>query len=407
MTKLADTIAPSLRWRVAIGGIICEFCAGMLYSWSLYVNPLVEATGWERSSVTLTFSITTLLIPIFMILAGKVLARIGPTKTALIGAAALACGLGIASTARALPVLYAGYGVLGGVGVGFIYGTPISTSAKWFPDRKGLISGLTVAGFGMGSIVFAPVCTQLIEVMGPHKTFLIQGAITVVGMLIGAPMMKTAPDGYRPPGWAPQGAAEGVEPYSYTTSEMLRLKQYWFLLIMYLFANVSGLFIIGHASPISQEVAGLTAIQAGTIVSVLSIANTLGRFLGGAAADRFGAARVVTGIYILNLALLLVLQFMTNYALIAVGLGGLAVCFGGMMGCYPALVLDYFGPKYYSTNYAFVFLAFAIGGLVANGVASVSTTQFGGYTMAFLVIGASCAVGVVMSLLSRPPKRPA
>lgn len=397
-------LSGGLRWRVAIGGILCEFCAGMLYSWSLYVNPLVAQTGWEKSGVTLTFSITTLLIPVFMIVASKVLAWIGPTKTALLGAAALSCGLLAASTASSLSVLYLGYGVLGGVGVGFIYGVPIATSAKWFPDKRGMISGLTVAGFGMGSIIFAPICTRLIETIGPGRTFIVQAAITVVGMLVGAPMMREAPEQYRPEGWQPARQAGGQLRYSYTSTQMLRTKQFWFLLIMYLFANVSGLFMIGHASPISQEIAGLTAIQAGTIVSVLSIANTAGRFLGGAATDKLGATRVVSIIYVLNLLLLLSLRFMTSFALIAVGIGGLTVCFGAMMGAYPALVLDYFGPKHYSTNYAFVFLAYGIGGLAANTVASLSINQFGGYTMAFLAIGASCAVGVVMALVSRPPK---
>lgn len=394
-----------LRWRVVVGGIICQFCAGMLYSWSLYVNPLVAQNGWERASVTLTFSITTLLIPILMIFAGRLLPKQGPTKTALIGAMFLAGGLLVTGFTNSLIMLYLGYGVLGGIGVGFIYGVPIATSIKWFPDKKGLISGLTVAGFGMGSIIFAPVCTRLIESLGPNKTFMIQAAITLIGMLIGAPMMKTAPDGFKPSGWEPSQTNTALSSHSYTSSEMLKLKQYWFLLIMYLFANVAGLFIIGHASPISQEIAGLTAIEAGTIVSVLAIANTAGRFIGGTATDKLGAARVVTIIYVFDFLLLLSLRFMTSYALIAVGIGGLAICFGGMMGAYPALVVDYFGPKHYSTNYAFIFLAYGIGGLIATNVASFSTTQYGGYFAAFIIIGVSCAVGVVMSLLSKPPRK--
>ena len=400
-TKASNTHL--LRWRVAIGGIICQICAGMLYSWSLYVNPLVATHGWARSAVTLTFSITTLLIPIFMIFAGRVMPKWGPTKTALFGAVSLACGLVVAGFSKSILLLYLGYGVLGGIGVGFIYGVPIATSVKWFPDKKGLISGLTVAGFGIGSIVYAPICSRLIEAIGPDKTFLIQAAAIVVGMIIGAPMMKTAPDGYTPDGWTPSNAAAAVTKYSYTSSEMLKLKQYWFLLIMYLFANVAGLFIIGQASPISQEIAGLTPIEAGTIVSVLSIANTIGRLAGGAATDKLGAARVVTIVYILDFVLFLVLRFMTSYALIAIGLGGLAVCFGAMMGAYPALVLDYFGPNYYSTNYAFIFLAYGIGGLIAANVATLSISRFGGYLMAFIIIGVSCAVGVVMSLISKPP----
>ena len=391
------------RWSVAIGGIICQFCAGMIYSWSLYVNPLMAQNGWEKSSVTLTFSITTLLIPILMIFAGRAMQKIGPRNTTLIGAVFLALGPAISALASSLPMLYLGYGVFCGIGVGFIYGVPIATSVKWFPEKKGLISGLTVAGFGLGSIVFSPICTLLIESLGLSAAFFIQSGISLVGMIIGSSMLKTAPEGYRPEGWVPPVEQAGASSRDYTSSAMLRTQQYWFLLIMYLFANVAGLFVIGHASPIAQEIASLTALQAGAIVSVLSIANTLGRFLGGAASDKLGAAKVITIIYAIDLLLFLCLRFMTGFVTIAIGIGGLAVCFGAMMGAYPSIVLDYFGGKHYSTNYAFVFLAYGIGGLVANAVASMSMAYFDGYYTAFLIIGASCAIGCVMSRLSKKP----
>ena len=393
-----------LRWRVVIGGIICQFCAGMLYSWSIYVNPLIEEFGWERSSVTLTMSITTLLIPIVMIFAGKLLPKLGPAKVTLIGAVSLSLGLVISSFATTIPILYLGFGILGGVGVGFIYGVPIATCVKWFPDKKGFISGLAVAGFGLGSIIFAPICTALIAAIGPSKTFLVQAAITIVGIAIGAPLMKAAPDGYKPEGWNPPEVKQGAATsHNFKSGEMIKTMQYWFLLIMYLFINMSGLMVIGHASPISQQIAGLTPLEAGAIVSVLSITNTVGRFLGGAASDKFGAKRVVTAIYIVNTVLLISLSFMTSFALIALGIGGLAVCFGAMMGSYPSIVLDYFGPKYYSTNYALIFLAYGIGGIIGPQIAVTSVANTGSYTMSFIIIAVSCVIGALMSIFSKRP----
>lgn len=394
----------ALRWRVVLGGILSNFCAGMLYSWSIYVNPLMEAHGWERGAVSLAMSIATLVIPISMIPAAKILAKQGPTKTALIGTIFLVLGLAVAGLTASLPLLYLGFGVLGGIGVGFIYGTPIATCVKWFPDKKGLISGLAVGGFGLGSIVFAPICTSVIASLGPNTTFLIQGAITLVGMLIGAPLMKAAPDGFKPEGWNPPvAAAASGSSHDYTSAEMLKTKQYWFLLIMYLFANMSGLMVIGHASPIAQAVAGLTAAQAGAIVSVLSIANTAGRFMSGALCDKLGAKRVVTIIYIINAVLLVALQFLTNFATIALGIGGLAVCFGAMMGAYPSLVVDYFGVKYSGPNYARIFLAYGIGGIIGPQLAVRVVAATEGYTLAFVIIGASCIIGAVMSIISKKP----
>lgn len=394
----------ALRWRVVLGGILSNFCAGMLYSWSIYVNPLMEAHGWERGAVSLAMSIATLVIPISMIPAAKILAKKGPTKTALIGTIFLVLGLAIAGLTASLPLLYLGFGVFGGIGVGFIYGTPIATCVKWFPDKKGLISGLAVGGFGLGSIVFAPICTSVIASLGPNTTFLIQGAITLVGMLIAAPLMKAAPDGFKPEGWTPPAAAAASgASHDYTSAEMLKTKQYWFLLIMYLFANMSGLMVIGHASPIAQAVAGLSAAQAGAIVSVLSIANTAGRFMSGALCDKLGAKRVVTIIYIVNAVLLVALQFLTNFATIALGIGGLAVCFGAMMGAYPSLVVDYFGVKYSGPNYARIFLAYGIGGIIGPQLAVRVVAATGGYTLAFVIIGASCIIGAVMSIISKKP----
>ena len=394
----------ALRWRVVVGGVLSNFCAGMLYSWSIYVNPLIETHGWERGAVSLAMSIATMVIPISMIPAAKILAKQGPTKTALIGTVFYVLGLVLSGFANSLPLLYLGFGVLGGISVGFIYGTPIATCVKWFPDKKGLISGLAVGGFGLGSIVFAPICTQVIASIGPGQTFWVQGGIALVGMLIGAPLMKAAPDGFKPEGWTPPAAATAAgASHDYTSAEMLKTKQYWFLLIMYLFANMSGLMVIGHASPIAQAVAGLTPAQAGSIVALLSIFNTAGRFMSGALCDKLGAKRVVTIIYVINAVLLVALQFLTSFATIAIGIGGLAVCFGAMMGAYPSLVVDYFGVKYSGPNYARIFLAYGIGGIIGPQLAVQIVGRTGSYTMAFIIIGASCIVGAVMSIISKKP----
>ena len=396
----------ALRWRVVIGGFLCQFCAGLLYTWSLYVNPLIEHHGWDRSGLGVTFSIATLVIPVVMIPGAKILARVGPSKTVLLGGILLVSGLILSSFSSSLPMLYLGYGILGGTGVGMIYGVPIATSLKWFPDKKGLISGIIISGFGMGSILFAPLCTIFIENLGPHQAFLFQAAVTVVGLAIGIPMLKAAPDGFVPPGFRLADQGGMAFSYSYTPAQMLKKRQYWFLMLMYLFSNLSGLFIIGNASPISQDIAGLTVIQAGTIVSILAIANTAGRFFFGTLSDKIGAIRVVTIIYAINFVLMLSLRFMTSYALIAVGIAGIAICFGGMLGVYPALVADYFGTKHISMNYALVFLAYGVAAALVTPVAAISLNHFGDYNIAFIVIGISCGVGFLMSLISKKPIPP-
>ena len=396
----------SLRWRVVIGGMICQVCAGTLYTWSVYANSLMSLHSWTKVQVSWTFSIAVLFIPIAQILGGKLLHKIGPAKVIFLGAAFLVSGLAVASFIPTIPALYLGYGFLGGIGVGFIYIIPVSTCAKWFPDRKGLVTGLIVAGFGLGSILFTPLCLWLLKSMTAHSVFLVQAAIIVTGIIIGAPLMKIAPDGYSPKGWTPAStAADGTATpsHNYTTPEMLRTRQYWFLLVMYLFANLGGLFVIGSASPIAQTVANLSPELAGSIVVVLAIVNTIGRLISGAAVDKLGAARVVTIVYTGMAALFFSMPFMTTYALIAMGIGGVALCFGAIAGAYPTLVNEYFGVKYLSTNYSFVFLAYGIGGFSASFVYGISERFFGGLSMTFTIIGICCVIGVVMSLLAKKP----
>lgn len=394
------------RWIVVLGGIICQFCVGMLYSWSLYKNPIIKQMGWPEPAVSLTFSIATFIIPFVMIFAGSILPKLGPKKVILIGAVTMTAGLIVASLAKSPLMLQLGYGVLGGTGVGFVYGVPIATCVKWFPDKKGLITGLTVAGFGLGSIIFAPIATFLIANTGSFATFRIQALITIVGILIGVTMVRSAPNGYAPEGWTPpSSSAANAALREYSSGEMLKTPQYWFLLIMYLFANASGLMVIGHASPIAQQVAGLTPAEAGLIVSVLAIANTAGRFFAGAAVDAFGAKKVVAFVYIVNAALLVSLKFMTTFPLIALAIGGLAVCFGAMMGAYPNIVLDFFGAKSYSVNYALVFIAYGIGGVLGPQIASLSLKTGGGtYDMAFILVGMSCVIGAIMAMMAQKPK---
>ena len=400
------------RWRVVIGGIICQFCAGMLYSWSIYVNPLLDKyPAWTRTGVSFTFSITTLLIPILMIPAGRRMDREGPRKVAMMGAGFLTAGLLISSFANSIPMLYIGYGVLNGFGVGHIYGVPIATCARWFPDKKGFISGMSVAGFGMGSIIFSPIGRSLIDKFGdPQPVFRVQAIITIIGMIIGSSLLKPAPEGYRPPGWNPPEAAAGsVGNHEYTSGEMIKTKPYWILLITYMIANIAGLTIIGHASPIAQEVASLTPEAAAVTVSALAIANLLGRFAGGSAADKIGAKNVITILFVVNTVLLLLMSRFTTRGLITLGICGMGACFGATMGTYPSIIADYFGLKYYSTNYAFLHLGYGFGGIIGNVMAAASiskaaaTPGMGTYTLCFIIMGISTIVGIVMSRTTKAP----
>lgn len=398
------------RWLVVVGGVICQFVIGALYTWSVFQKPIETMFGWSAPEVSLAFTINLAFIPILMIIAGGFLPKYGPTKMAITGAGVLSLGLFIASRANSIWMLYLGYGVLGGAGIGIAYGVPISTCVKWFPDKRGMISGLAVMGFGIGSVAFAPIATALVSAVGPLKTFFYQGIYTIIGVSIGAQFMKAAPEGYNPPGYKPsetKPGETGASKHNFTPKEMLKTPQYWFILIMYSFANIAGLMIIGHASPIGQQVANLTPIQAASIVSILAIFNSVGRLFWGAISDKLGRMRVVMIMYIISTISMLSMSYLSNFWLYALGVSLIAFCFGGAMGTFPSITADFYGPKYVSVNYGLIFLAYSIGAIVGPRLAAVVVQTTGGsYQLAFIVSGILCAIGAVMAIVLKAPKAP-
>lgn len=398
------------RWLVVVGGLIVQFCLGALYTWSVFQKPIQEIFGWSTTQVSLAFSINLAFIPVLMIFAGRLLPKYGPTKMVIFGAAVLSSGLLIASRTSSLAMLYIGYGVLGGAGIGLTYGIPIATCVKWFPDKRGMITGLIVAGFGLGSVFYAPVATILVTNYGPLNTFFMQAIYTIVGVIIGGRLMRAAPDGYIPEGWSPPPVKVGqVGPskYDFTPKEMLRTPQYYFLLITYTFANVAGLMIIAHASPIGQQVANLTALEAGSVVGILGIVNTFGRLFWGTVSDKLGRMRVVFIMYVISAITMFSMNSLGTFWLYALGVALIAFCFGGAMGTFPSIAADFYGPKYVSMNYGFIFLAYSAGGIIGPRLAAVIVeTSNGSYQMAFIITGVLCSIGAVMALFAKAPKSP-
>jgi len=399
------------RYLVVLGGAMTNFFLGALYTWSVFQKPIENMFGWTTPEVSLAFTINLFMIPILMIVSGKLVGKIGPTKMAIVGAGVLSLGLFIASKTSSLAMLYIGYGLLGGSGIGLAYSVPIATCIPWFPDKRGMVSSLAVAGFGLGSVCYAPVATKLVLSYGPLTTFYYQAIVTFIGVFIAAQLMRPAPAGYIPEGWTPPAAKAGQagpSKYDFTPREMLRTPQYYFVVVMYTFANVAGLMIIGHASPIGQKVAGLTPVAAGSIVAVLGLVNTLGRLFWGTFSDKIGRLRAVFIMYVISAFAMFTMNYMGTYLLYALGVSMVAFCFGGAMGTFPAITADMYGPKYVGMNYGFIFLAYSAGAIIGPRLAAVVKQASGGeYHMAFIITGVLCSIGAIMALLAKPPKAPA
>jgi len=398
------------RWYCVIGAILIQFCLGVVYIWSIFLKPIVEMFGWATADVSLAYTLSLAVLPVTMIIGGFLTPKFGPRIVAILGGVMIFIGLFIASKTTSLWMLWLGYGIFSGGGVGVSYGIPISTLTKWFPDKRGMITGLAVGSLGLGSFVFSKVAYQIMLATGPLQTFLIMGVIVLIGVFLGAMLIKAAPDGYKPDGWNPPAVKDGKagpSKYDFKPGEMLRTPNFYYLLVLYACIMICSLMIIGLASPIGQAVAGLTPAQASTIVGLLGLFNSGGRIFWGAASDKLGRLRSIMIMCVISAAAMFSMNYLSNYWLFAVGVSLIAICFGGSVGVFPAITADSFGPKYVGINYGLILLAYSVGAIVGPIMATKVVEITGGnYSIAFIISGALCVLGAVMAFFYKAPTPP-
>src|SRR6266404_4698977 len=252
---------PMNRWLVAVAGIVMQIALGAVYAWSVFRIPLTRAYGWSIPQVTRTFELAILTLGFAAFAGGLWMKRTGPRRLAVIGG--LGYGLGVILAGQAhghLGLLYLSFGVLGGFGVGLCYIVPVATLIKWFPDKRGMITGLAVAGFGAGALITAPVAERLIPSVGLPATFGILGSAYLIAVVGSAFFMKNPAEGYQPAGWQPteaqktQGAARDL-----SLGEALRTWQWYALWAMLFLNTMAGISIISQAAPMAQEIARTNA----------------------------------------------------------------------------------------------------------------------------------------------------
>jgi OFA family oxalate/formate antiporter-like MFS transporter len=328
---------------------------------------------------------------------------VGVTVVSLLVAQAFITG----STSNTLWMLYLTYGVLSGAGIGFGYVAPIAACVKWFPHHRGLITGIAVAGFGGGSMIFAPTASWTIERVGWSSFFLIHGIVCAIGLTIGGMLLKNPPLGYAPaPRLSPKKGAPARRPPAdeLPWNAMLRTSRFWQLWLMFIFGGTAGLMTIGQLKPYAM-LKGLEAATAALAVTTLAATNALGRVAWGAISDRLGRGRTTSLMFALQSAMILLMGAdLFAGAFIFFVAAWVGFHFGGIFALFPSATADAFGTKGLGTNYGFVFTAYGIAGIVGNNVAARVYDLTGTYTWAFLFAGALCVLATLLSLFraSRP-----
>ncbi|OJE38172.1 hypothetical protein BAQ47_17975 [Bacillus tropicus] len=380
-------------WLVVLGTVIVQMGLGTIYTWSLFNQPLVSKYGWSLNAVAITFSITSLSLAFSTLFASKLQEKWGLRKLIMIAGLALGLGLILSSQASSLLLLYVLAGVVVGYADGTAYITSLSNLIKWFPERKGLIAGISVSAYGSGSLIFKYVNAQLIESVGVSQAFIYWGLIVTAMIVLGACLIHQAAD---------QGAVQETKTHEYTTKEMLATKQVYLLFIMLFTSCMSGLYLIGMVKDIGVQLVGLSAATAANAVAMVAIFNTLGRIILGPLSDKIGRLKIVTGTFVVMASSVLVLSFVDlNYGIYFVCVASVAFCFGGNITIFPAIVGDFFGMKNHSKNYGIVYQGFGFGALAGSFIGAL----LGGFKPTFMVIGVLCVVSFIIAILIQAPKQ--
>jgi MFS transporter, OFA family, oxalate/formate antiporter len=409
-----ETTKPSgNRWLLVAAALLLQFSIGAVYAWSVFSKALKEAPAFELTTVeaSLPFTVTIGMIFIGSYLGGRIQDRRGPRPVALAGGVIYAVGVVLASFAQngdQLWLIILGYGVISGFGLGFAYIVPIAMLLKWFPDKRGLITGLAVGGFGFGAVLTSPVAQWLInnDPERPTSAFLPLGIAYLVMSLIGASFFRNPPAGYTVPGYEPAASGTGTNGGSdYTQGEALRTPQ-WYLLTAILTLNVTaGIALISQAAASATDIAGYTAAGAAGVVGVLAVFNGGGRIVWAAASDFIGRMPAFAAMLGLQGVCLLLLPHASNAVLFFVLAAVVYLCYGGGFGTMPATAGDYFGVKYAGAIYGLMLIGWSIGGVIGPILISALIGEEKNYTLGYTTIGIIALVATVLTFITKIPSR--
>ena len=393
------------RWLIAAAGVVMQIALGAVYAWSVFRIPLTQAYGWTISEVTFAFTIAIFVLGFAAFAGGQWIQRAGPRRVAL--AAGVLYGLGVFLTSFAgnrLWWLYGSYGVIGGIGLGLGYIVPVATLVKWFPDKRGMITGVAVSGFGAGALLTAPIATRLIAHVGAMETFAILGVVYFIAVSGGACFMQNPPDGYRPPGWVPTAVQQKQRSArSYSLQEALGTWQ-WYGLWTLLFLNTTaGIAIISQAAPMAQEITRVSAAGAAGMVGIISIANGVGRFLWAWLSDFVGRRWVFLMMFPIQAVVFGLLPRAHSFPAFAVLAFLILLCYGGGFGTMPAFAADYFGAENVGSIYGLMLTAWGFAGLLGPTLIAALRQRTGRYDEALYLIAGLMLISAIIPMIVRAP----
>lgn len=423
------------RWSVVGGALILQVILGTVYGFSVFVTPLREAFGWTVADTQWAFSLALATFAIVMIPAGRLQDRIGPRRVAMIGGGLLGAsfilGALLLSIIPSPLVLYLTYGLMGGAGIGFGYVCPIAALVKWFPDKKGLITGLAVAGFGAGALFFAGPAAELMRPaaadsplglsqlllvglgvskgagfgIGWKAFFILHGVVCAGAVAAASTLLRNPPEGWTPEGWTPpQGAAD--QDLEVSWREMLNTPLAAMLWITFIFGATSGLMAIGQWKGMMGNVLGGESFAPEWLggfgrfvepVGILAVFNAFGRIAWGKLSDLIDRPRAMMIMFLLQGMAFMLLVSVQSHTAIFFASAFVGLNFGGIFALFPSATADYFGAKNLGSNYGWIFTAYGVAGILGPVVGGVLFDVTGQYILPFLFAGTLCFLAAACS----------
>jgi OFA family oxalate/formate antiporter-like MFS transporter len=413
------------RGLIVLGALVIQLCLGAIYAWSVFTPKLRAAVmdggfGFSATQTQAVFSVGLVTFAVVMVLAGRWQAKVGPRLVALSGGILLGLGYILA---KFLGGTFMGQviciGLIGGAGIGLAYVCPIAVGMKWFPDKKGMITGLAVAGFGFGALIWIKLAGSwggLIDSMGILNVFGLYGVIFLVAVSLASLVMVNPPKGWTPPGYVPPApggdAKKGIGCVELQPAQMLRTPQFYMVWIVFVFSSMAGLMTIGIIKLFGideLQASGMSAVEAsaiaGTAMAVFySLANGIGRIVWGTLSDKLGRKKSIFLMTATQGVMMLLFYFMGGTpGLLYLGAAIIGFNFGGNFSLFPTCTSDFFGPMHVGQNYGWMFTAYGVGGIVGPIMAGMFRDS-GTWLPAFIISGILCLVAAGITLATKPPK---
>ena len=406
--KLFGMPAEKGRWMFIVLGFIINICLGSVYAYSVFRGPVQKILNMSATEAGLPFMVFLALFATMVFFGGLILAKLGPKMLGWLGGIIVGIGWILASFSTSGTMLTITYGLIGGAGVGLAYGAPLAVAGRWFPDKRGLAMGLTLAGFGGSPFVSANVAAALIKSVGAMQTFFYMGVAFLIIVVVCFIPFRFPKDGWLPEGWKPPAAAASSA-IDLNMAGMSKTSTFYGLFLCYTIGCLAGLMAIGISASVAQEIIKIDPVTAATLVGVFAIFNGVGRPIFGVLTDKLSPrmAAIISFVLILACSLGMLMAGPGSVMLYTICFIGFWLCLGGWLAIAPTATTIFFGVKNYAKNYGLVYFAYGIGAILGGIIAGQAKDTFGSFSVAFYPTAGLAVVGILIAFFMMKPVKKA